>query len=1366
MAKKSEYKSNKSVAKNPTVPISVDDPRLAWNKAQQTKSRQGAEVDMVGIDGKSLIQGGSNLSTPNGGVRSDSNRSPEVIVIPPTNGNPGYAIEGFDAIVPTDISNVQAVWSGEDLVVTFDWDYEDPLNNSVSEFILEVTADGITRQTPYGSFPVNRTQVGQTATLTKSLNRSTIGIFRTSITSVCVYAIDSFYNKSNSVCDTSIPAYVLNLPIPVITVTAATNGYNVAYTLPTESVFDAIDIVEYESTSSTEPTGVDYSRVYFNSISPANIITVNTNQRWVKARFSSDSGVYTAFSAAQKVTPLSPVTVDTTGPSAPTGTVTGGIESSGTIGFNAFLNVSWTAVSDSTLRGYRIRFRPVTTPTASDYSYVDSPGNASAGSEIKYRITGLASGTSYEVQIASYDEFNNTSSSYSTLTNSPISTGGVPFIGENVSTTGYFEAGVSGTDTGVFRFGYGVETGKRGLVFNPNNYWYIDSSQSASLKVGGPDNYVTWNGSSLVVAGDLQAKKGSFSGNVNIATGASIFSGTLTGNTITDSANTGGSLSGAGYILNEDGITFSNGLSGSSLRQTTIAGASGLLTTNSANIGGWTINSTEIKRSATGQGTLSLNSSLGYISVSSDNVANTLAGINSATFATDTTFWSGGTGPLDFDSSFRVDLSGKLFARNADISGKIEAESGYIGTAADGWNINTNGITAVGAGRIKLGNYSMQSLNGTDFGIYDISTLENQGRRQTLIRTETIPQATDPGRIYIGDPRRQVEVAKSAQVSGDGSSVELDSFTDSDAPTINAYRSGGLRNMFTANLSALNAATQVDGTIDLYPSAIKGDVLIVYEVNNPNNLDTNPWRKINSIYLNTKGVSGLTYYYAGYSEYNGVCLSAPGADGTTYETLNLPTGITIQPGTTLTQVFANNSSSGEVVWGVYSTLNFEEAINKLNEHATSRDSACAPGQFTVPNFVGLPQPPSTDQYNIVLGDNEPTNSPVLFGTVFAQNPAAGSQADEGIDIIINMYVASTIPQFEVPDFVGLAQPPSTDDYNIVLGPSVITNSPTLAGTVQGQNVLAYSFQNVGIDITIYMYVLATPTTFTVPNFVGGAQPPSTSDYTIALGPDTTTSSPSLFGTVATQDKEAGSSQPIGTTITISMYVAAPTPPPPPPVLPPQLPPPPPPVIPPPPPPTLPPPPPPVLPPQLPPPPPVAPPVLPPQLPPPVTPPVAPPVAPPTAPPTLPPPPPVAPPTAPPPPPPTLPPPPPVKPPTAPPTLPPPVKPPPVKPPPSFSDARDKTNVEALTLGLDFVNKLNPTTYTWNMRDGSVVDVDDFGFLAQDLVALEDSVDGHDRLRLTHRENPDKLMISQDRLIPILVKAIQDLSKQIEDLKKN
>ena len=71
-----------------------------------------------------------------------------------------------------------------------------------------------------------------------------------------------------------------------------------------------------------------------------------------------------------------------------------------------------------------------------------------------------------------------------------------------------------------------------------------------------------------------------------------------------------------------------------------------------------------------------------------------------------------------------------------------------------------------------------------------------------------------------------------------------------------------------------------------------------------------------------------------------------------------------------------------------------------------------------------------------------------------------------------------------------------------------------------------------------------------------------------------------------------------------------------------------------------------------------------------------------------------------------------------------------------------------------------------MRDGSLVGVDDFGFIAQDLAALEDSVGEHERLRLTNRENPDRITISQDRLIPILVKAIQELSKQIEDLKNN
>ena len=826
----SKYKSGKSVAKNPTVPISADDPRVAWNKVSQTKSRQGSEIDIVGFDGKSLVAGGTNVSNPTG-VNGSANTegTKEQQYVPPSNGNPGYR-SGYGAIVPTDVTSVVATWSlvsPEDLVVNFNWDYTDPLNNTISEFVLEVTADGITRQTPYGSFIPNRTQTAQTLTLTKSLNRSTLGIFRTSITSVCVYAIDSFYNKSNSVCDNTIPAYVLNLPVPVITVTAATSGYNVAYTIPTESIFDAIDIVEYESNSSTEPTGVTYSRVYFDSISPANIITLNTNPRWVKARFSSDSGVYTAFSAAQKITPLSPVTVDTTGPSdVATVTTTGGLDTTGTIGFNGFANISWASVTTGGIRGYRIRYRPVTSPVSS-YSYADSPGVGTA-----YRLSGLGAGLTYEIAVATYDEYNNTSTSYVAGSNVAIS--GTPFIGTNVSTTGFFQAGVSGTDTGTFKFGYGVDTGKRGLVFNAHNYWYIDSAQSASLKVGGSTtNYIEWNGSTFVIDGDITARGGYFAGNVGIISGGSLYSGTISG----------GALSGAGYVLNSTGLKFNSSTTNDI---TTINGSTGLLTTASALIGGWNVNATEISKTQTGQGKISLNSAQGYISISNDGIASQTAGINSPTLATDNVFWSGGTGPTDSSSPFRVTLAGTVYATNAEITGTIKATGGGFGTFTSGsltkgWTVDADGIISTSTGRIQVGDYSIISNNSTDLTISQVSNGRN------LLKTESVSGATDsPLRVLLGGSGRQVEVVQSAQISGD-STTSTDGISTA---ATNAYRSGGLRNIFTSSSGNLSGS---DSTIIYnYPSALKGDILVVYDASTPPNGN---FKKIVSMYINTTGAS-------------------------------------------------------------------------------------------------------------------------------------------------------------------------------------------------------------------------------------------------------------------------------------------------------------------------------------------------------------------------------------------------------------------------------------------------------------------------------------------------------------------------------
>lgn len=327
---KSQYKSGKSVGKNQTVPISVEDPRLAWNKIGQTKARQGAEIDIVGLDGKSLIVGGSGISNPSNSKTSINNASGKGFVsdvtLPPMDGQPPKTYPGGSGpfvIIPTNPSNVTASWSGEDLVVNFNWTYTEQSNLTVTQFILEVTADGITRRTPLNSFVPNKTSSSQTVTLTKSLNRITFGLFRTNITSICVLVADPLNNISQTICASIVPTYVLDLPVPVITLSAISNGYSVGYTTPTQSSYDALDVWEIEDSATTAPSivyGVDgvtptnYKRSYFSNLNPANVITPNYNKRWVIARFSSSGGTFTAFCAAQVVTPTSPVSVDNTPP--------------------------------------------------------------------------------------------------------------------------------------------------------------------------------------------------------------------------------------------------------------------------------------------------------------------------------------------------------------------------------------------------------------------------------------------------------------------------------------------------------------------------------------------------------------------------------------------------------------------------------------------------------------------------------------------------------------------------------------------------------------------------------------------------------------------------------------------------------------------------------------------------------------------------------------------------------------------------------------------------------------------------------------------------------------------------------------------
>ena len=689
----SKYKSGKSVAKNPTVPISADDPRVAWNKVSQTKSRQGAEVDIVGFDGKLLVAGGTNLSNPTG-VSGTVNLygTKEQQYVPPSNGLPGYR-SGYGEVTPTAVSSVSASFSGDDLVITFNWDYDEPLNSTVSEFIVELTADGVAKQTPLQSFLVNRTQTSQTVTVTKALNKAMFGIQRTVFTDICVFSIDPFYNSSTKACAATIPTYVLDLPTPTITVTAINAGYSVAYTTPTQAAYSSIEIVEYESTSATAPTGVTYLRSYFGVVNPANIITSNFNARWVKARFYSDAGLTTAFSTAYKITPTDPIVVDTTGPSdVASVTTTGGLDTAGTIGFNGYADISWASVTTGGIRGYRIRYRPVTSPVSS-YSYADSPGTGTA-----YRLSGLGAGLTYEIAVATYDEYNNTSTSYVAGSNVAIS--GTPFIGTNVSTTGYFQAGVSGTDTGTFKFGYGVDTGKRGLVFNAHNYWYIDSAQSASLKIGGSTtNYISWNGTTFAIDGDITARSGSFTGNL-LLNGGSLYA-----------PGTGGSASsGIRTIFNSSGIAAYNASGGYAQMLTTPLADGSVFATTAANIGGWAVDSTKIQKTGiTSKGDIILDSANGYIAVSNSSISTYKAGINSpGNNVGHSVFWAGdGTGPNDTANKFRVTVAGKVFATDAEITGVITSESGSIG----GWTLGSTSLSATGLEiRSSVGTFGAASV--------------------------------------------------------------------------------------------------------------------------------------------------------------------------------------------------------------------------------------------------------------------------------------------------------------------------------------------------------------------------------------------------------------------------------------------------------------------------------------------------------------------------------------------------------------------------------------------------------------------------------------------------------------------------------
>ena len=100
----------------------------------------------------------------------------------------------------------------------------------------------------------------------------------------------------------------------------------------------------------------------------------------------------------------------------------------------------------------------------------------------------------------------------------------------------------------------------------------------------------------------------------------------------------------------------------------------------------------------------------------------------------------------------------------------------------------------------------------------------------------------------------------------------------------------------------------------------------------------------------------------------------------------------------------------------------------------------------------------------------------------------------------------------------------------------------------------------------------------------------------------------------------------------------------------------------------------------------------------------------------------------------------------------------------MSDSRDKANIQDVPLGLDFINQLRPVSFDWNTRDGSREGRKDFGFIAQELDVVSNASGYKDHLRLVHKNNPDKLEADPLKTYPVLIKAVQELSEMVEQLK--
>jgi hypothetical protein len=100
---------------------------------------------------------------------------------------------------------------------------------------------------------------------------------------------------------------------------------------------------------------------------------------------------------------------------------------------------------------------------------------------------------------------------------------------------------------------------------------------------------------------------------------------------------------------------------------------------------------------------------------------------------------------------------------------------------------------------------------------------------------------------------------------------------------------------------------------------------------------------------------------------------------------------------------------------------------------------------------------------------------------------------------------------------------------------------------------------------------------------------------------------------------------------------------------------------------------------------------------------------------------------------------------------------------TVSDIRDKCIFGNVQHGRGFLQNLTPIEYAFKDRKtGCLTDPDGkrrYGFSAQEVLAAEG-----DKPVIVSTETPEKLQMTSDYLIPIVVNAVKELSSEVDDLR--